>query len=224
MDILKLNSEGSEVANWQRFLISQGYLLDADGEFGAKTAAATRAFQASKGVRADGIVGDVTFNLAEQMQPSAIGSVKSPAPGSGTGKLDGVVPSLASKARQIVALATAEGFTLRVSQGLRTFAEQDALFRRRPVVTRARGGQSMHNYGLAVDFVFVVDGKPSWDEKLYKNIGRWVDEVGGIEWGGRWKRFIDYPHIQLAKLPPTKILLPIYQKGGLQAVWKQYGG
>ena len=37
---------------------------------------------------------------------------------------------------------------VRISQGLRTFAEQDDLYKKRPKVTNAKGGQSVHNYGF----------------------------------------------------------------------------
>lgn len=33
--------------------------------------------------------------------------------------------------------------------GLRTYDEQDKLYAKRPRVTNARGGQSMHNFGVA---------------------------------------------------------------------------
>lgn len=50
------------------------------------------------------------------------------------------------------------GLTMRVVQGLRTFAEQDAIYaegRTSPgkIVTQARGGSSYHNYGIAIDLV-----------------------------------------------------------------------
>ena len=50
-----------------------------------------------------------------------------------------------------------------VTQTLRTFEEQNALFNKKPKVTNAKGGQSMHNYGLAFDFA-LSDGKVAiWD-------------------------------------------------------------
>jgi peptidoglycan L-alanyl-D-glutamate endopeptidase CwlK len=50
---------------------------------------------------------------------------------------------------------------------LRTGAEQDALYakgRTAPgaVVTHARANQSAHQYGLAIDFVIMDNGKPDW--------------------------------------------------------------
>ena len=50
----------------------------------------------------------------------------------------------------------------RFAYTLRTFAEQDVLYaqgRSKPgkVVTNAKGGQSYHNYGLAIDIVLLID-------------------------------------------------------------------
>lgn len=93
---------------------------------------------------------------------------------------------------------------IRIVQGLRTFAEQDALFAQRPRVTKARGGQSLHNYGVAIDFCLIIDGKEvSWDLKKDwdgDKIADWMEVVSVFrkaffEWGGTWK-FTDNPHFQ----------------------------
>lgn len=103
----------------------------------------------------------------------------------------------------------------RFAYTLRTFAEQDALYaqgRTRPgnIVTKARGGQSYHNYGLACDIVLLVDTDgngtfetASWEEKKDfdgDNKSDWMEIVAifkrhGWEWGGDW-RFKDDPHFQ----------------------------
>lgn len=103
----------------------------------------------------------------------------------------------------------------RFTHTLRTFAEQNELFaqgRTKPgtVVTKAKGGQSAHNYGLAIDIVLVVDkngdGKfesAVWDTKTdFDGDGKsdWIEVVNifkqyGWEWGGDWK-FYDAPHFQ----------------------------
>lgn len=226
--LLKQGMENTEVANWQRFLISRGFKLDADGDFGRATFDATKAFQASQNLTADGIVGDATLAAAQKLDVSKVGSVKvnnSVAVRSSEKDeklLEGIHPGLAMKVRQLIALAAHDGYTLKIAQGLRTFAEQDALFRKRPVVTHARGGQSYHNYGVACDFVFIVNGKATYEpESLYHNIGRWAESVG-LEWGGSWRTFTDLPHVQLKGLPSYKVLLPVYKSGGLEAVWSKY--
>ena len=103
----------------------------------------------------------------------------------------------------------------RFAYTLRTFAEQDALYaqgRTKPgaVVTKAKGGQSYHNYGLAIDIVLLVDKDKngtfetaSWDVKTdFDGDGKsdWQEVVAifkryGYEWGGDWK-FNDAPHFQ----------------------------
>ena len=53
---------------------------------------------------------------------------------------------------------------VRITQGLRTFEEQQKLYNQRPKVTNAKAGQSVHNYGFAVDICLIIDGKvASWD-------------------------------------------------------------
>ena len=60
--MLKLGSKGGLVAAWQKFVG-----VSIDGEFGEKTAAATRFFQSENGLRADGIVGAQTLTIAQQL-------------------------------------------------------------------------------------------------------------------------------------------------------------
>ena len=102
---------------------------------------------------------------------------------------------------------------VRISQGLRTFAEQDALYaqgRTKPgaKVTNAKGGQSIHNYGLAVDIVLIIDGKTtSWDTKKDFDKDKqadWMEVVSefkkaGWDWGGDWRSFKDMPHFEKTK-------------------------
>jgi peptidoglycan L-alanyl-D-glutamate endopeptidase CwlK len=143
-------------------------------------------------------------------------------------KLNAVNPLLREKALKILSLAAADGFQLTVTQAVRTFAEQDALFaqgrtRKGPIVTNARGGQSWHNFGMAVDLAFVVDGKISWDDKLYSKIGKWAS-VAGLDWGGDWKKFKDLPHVQLSNLaskPPAN-WIAAFRAGGIENAWKLY--
>lgn len=121
-------------------------------------------------------------------------------------------PSLRVEALQILAEAD-EALTgrasLRYAHTTRTFAEQDKLFAQRPKVTNARGGQSWHNYGLAIDIVLLLDGgkTASWDMKTDFDGDKqadWMEVVKifkkyGWAWGGDWKNFPDAPHFE--KIP-----------------------
>lgn len=117
----------------------------------------------------------------------------------------------------------------RFSFTLRTFAEQDALYaqgRTKPgnIVTKAKGGLSMHNYGLAIDVVLLLDRdgdgvytEASWDTKGdydADGVSDWMEIVQvfkehGWEWGGDWK-FYDAPHFQKTFGKSVRDLLALY--------------
>ena len=60
MIVLQLGSQGPTVSDWQRTLKLAGFPVELDGDFGAETEAATRAFQRRARITADGEVGDET--------------------------------------------------------------------------------------------------------------------------------------------------------------------
>jgi peptidoglycan L-alanyl-D-glutamate endopeptidase CwlK len=110
-------------------------------------------------------------------------------------------PRVQPLATQLIEEAKARGINAKVIGGTRTFAEQDELYaqgRTKPgkIVTKARGGQSWHNYSLAFDIgIFSPDGKEYYGEsEAYKEVGK-IGETLGLEWGGAWK-FVDEPHYQ----------------------------
>lgn len=70
-------------------------------------------------------------------------------------------PLAAMRVRQVI-VAMRKLADWKIICGIRTYDEQDALYNKRPRVTRARGGQSMHNFGLAADFCLFRDGQDIW--------------------------------------------------------------
>lgn len=111
----------------------------------------------------------------------------------------------------------------RFAYTLRTFDEQAALFaqgrtrlfdangNRLGIVTKANAGQSIHNYGLALDIVLLVDTdrnrtfeSASYNQTLdYDGDKRsdWMEVVqilksNGWTWGGDWRSFKDAPHFE----------------------------
>jgi len=96
-----------------------------------------------------------------------------------------------------------EGYALRIICGTRSYAEQNALYRKRPRVTRARGGYSWHNFGLAWDFCLFDGREPIWSHRLYDIAGKLSHNIDNLEWGGDWKSFVDKPHLQLKHFTST---------------------
>src|ERR1019366_5531638 len=78
-------------------------------------------------------------------------------------RLQLVCPQLADKVRQMAENLANQNIDIRVTQGLRTYAEQDALYaqgRTTPgrIVTNAKGGYSYHCFGLAIDCAPSLNG------------------------------------------------------------------
>lgn len=104
------------------------------------------------------------------------------------------------------AIEVKHGITIEVISGLRSWAQQSALFaqgRTKPggIVTNARAGSSWHNYGLAVDLGLFAKGKyldasePVRAARIYRELGALAVSMG-LEWAGNWKSFPEGPHFQ----------------------------
>lgn len=112
-------------------------------------------------------------------------------------------PAVREEAGRIYAdicAAMPAGVVCRFTHTLRTNAEQDALYAQGrtkpgPVVTYAKAGESYHNYGLAIDFVLIVNGKVSWtvDKNWMAVIA--IFESYGWKSGHYWKKK-DSPHVE----------------------------
>jgi peptidoglycan L-alanyl-D-glutamate endopeptidase CwlK len=122
----------------------------------------------------------------------------------------------AIKAYQEAVKATLVGVHPVIIQTLRTFEEQDLLYQKGrtrpgPKVTNAKPGSSFHQYGMAVDFSIQINGKLVW--KVDKNWMIVVDcfKKYGFSWGGDWKSFKDYPHVEKSFGYTWRQLLEIYK-------------
>ena len=107
-------------------------------------------------------------------------------------------------ARAFLKKVTDAGINVRIISGTRTYAEQDEIYaqgRTKPGkrVTKAKGGQSNHNFGIAWDIgIFDAQGKYLLESPLYAKAAQ-VGLIPGLEWGGNWGGdFQDPPHYQLA--------------------------
>lgn len=116
--------------------------------------------------------------------------------------MENLHPLLEFKMTQLIDLCAKEGLKIRVTQGYRSKAEQDALYaqgRTKPgnKVTNAKGGYSMHNWGCAFD-ICRNDGKNPYDDSdgFFTKVGK-IGQSIGLEWGGSWKSLVDKPHFQL---------------------------
>ena len=96
-----------------------------------------------------------------------------------------------------------KGVRLRFAYVYRSVNEQNILFAQRPKVTNAKGGQSIHNYGLAFDIVILKDkdNNGTFETASFDIDEHWMKVVKffkakGWSWGGDWKSFKDAPHFE----------------------------
>jgi len=109
-------------------------------------------------------------------------------------------PKVQRAADAVVAEMKRHGHPVRIVEGFRTLERQTELYnqgRTTPgaVVTNAKAGQSLHNYGVAADFVFRREGYNASDT-LWALLGA-VGKKQGFTWGGDWNGFVDRPHFEM---------------------------
>lgn len=116
-------------------------------------------------------------------------------------KIDDLHPKVAEMCRKFIAKCEAQGIDVLITSTYRDAEAQNELYaqgRTKPgkIVTKAKAGQSFHNWRVAFDFVPLLYGKPAWnDTALFTRCGE-IGESVGLEWAGRWVRFKELAHFQ----------------------------
>jgi peptidoglycan LD-endopeptidase CwlK len=120
-------------------------------------------------------------------------------------------PIVKDRSNQLVQQAANIGIVVMITDGFRSSEDQDRLYEKGrttegSIVTYAKGGESFHNFGLAIDFALkdtangVIwdmqydgnqNGKSDWNEVVE------LAKALGFKWGGDWAKFKDYPHLQM---------------------------
>jgi peptidoglycan L-alanyl-D-glutamate endopeptidase CwlK len=165
------------------------------------------AIQQELGIDVDGKAGPQTWGaIYERLVKKKISGQKpseaiAPVDSRSEKNIATLLPEVQPIARALVQKASASGITIKIISGLRTYEEQDALYaqgRTAPgdIVTKARGGHSNHNFGIAFDVGVFEGNKYLPDSPKYKAVGVLGEDLG-LEWGGSWKSIVDQPHFQL---------------------------
>ena len=114
---------------------------------------------------------------------------------------------------ELIRRAYKEGINVQISSGYRSNIDQAYIYGQgrpnyvyngvkygRPgaIVSNAQPGMSIHNYGLAIDYFLTThDGSAAtWVVNAqWRRVAAIAKEMG-FEWGGDWRNFKDYPHLQ----------------------------
>lgn len=138
-----------------------------------------------------------------------------------TNRIGAVHNSIYNLMKQIVERCHKRGVYVLFTQGMRTKEEQAKLYGQgrtgyfyngkdysqpsKPLVTNAKPGESIHNYGLALDFAIIKNGSEVvWNTTAdFDKDGKadWLEVVEeakklGFKWGGDWTTFRDYSHLE----------------------------
>ncbi|KHE66844.1 peptidase [Halobacillus sp. BBL2006] len=120
-------------------------------------------------------------------------------------------PKVEEYKNNLIASSKERGIDIVITEGHRSMERQNELYDRGrstdgDIVTYAEGGESYHNYGLAIDFALRLEnGNVVWDMNRDGNgngEADWLEVVSlakdmGFEWGGDFSNFKDYPHFQM---------------------------
>lgn len=111
-------------------------------------------------------------------------------------ELQALHPYFRDQVIELINRCEKKGIQLAVVETYRTYAKQNEYKSMGKKYTRSGGGKSKHQYGLAIDLVPIVGGKPQWNNKyLWRRIGVAGEQLG-LRWGGRWRSLYDPGHFE----------------------------
>lgn len=114
-----------------------------------------------------------------------------------------LLPLVKRQADKLVQEMELLNLPIRITEGYRSPERQNELYAqgrngdKRPVVTKAKAGESLHQYGVSIDVVFRKQGYDATNDQWLAMAT--VAEQLGFEWGGKWNEFVDKPHLQMMK-------------------------
>lgn len=221
MATLKFGDKNNEVQKLQELLSTLGYPLTPDGDYGNNTLKAINNFKELNNLPIGEEVDDNLLQLiiADTKYNANIDKVS-------IDRIMKLHPLVRFEILHLMKQCYKSNVKIRVVQGLRTIAEQDALYAQGrtkpgPIVTNAKGGYSNHNYGLSIDFCLLnANGSISWSQiQDADKDGKadWMEVVEvfkqrGYEWGGNWK-FKDTPHLEKTFNMSVKQLMKLQTSG-----------
>jgi peptidoglycan LD-endopeptidase CwlK len=117
--------------------------------------------------------------------------------------LDDLRPEVRPLVDAAIAAWANAGLDVLITCTLRSNAEQAALWAKGRTapgsrVTDAPPGRSAHNFGLAIDIVPLVDGKPDWNgaDPVWDQVGA-LGQAAGLTWlGAPGSPFPEKPHLE----------------------------
>lgn len=141
------------------------------------------------------------------------------------GDISKLHPAIRDKVKTIRDQLHKENIPFEVFEAFRTPERQAVLKAKRPKVTWVGPWGSIHQYGLAVDFVLKIDGKWSWDDsgtraKHWARMHELALKHGMTPLFNKAGQLIEQPHIQMVGVSASKLRQGHYPDGG-DEIWAE---
>lgn len=140
-------------------------------------------------------------------------------------------PAIRDKVTAIQKQLQSEKIPFEVFEAFRTPERQAVLFAKGrttkgPKVTWVGPWGSIHQYGLAVDFVLRINGNWSWDDKgarskSWQRMHELAKDNGMTPLFNKKKQLIEKPHIQLIGASASEMRNGVYPEGG-DEIWAEH--
>lgn len=159
--------------------------------YGPATTEAVQRYQIAKGLVSHGTPDTTGFGQVGPLTRNALN-------GSVPVKI-GLFPRVQELRDRLTAIMDAVGYPIVVTDEYRSKEAQDALYAQGrtkpgPIVTNARGGESLHNFRCAFDVAFKKGAGITYEGDFIM-LGK-VGKILGLAWGGDWSSFVDKPHFE----------------------------
>lgn len=130
--------------------------------------------------------------------------------------LSKLYPDFKQRLLKIMEDMKSHGFELFIVETYRSYQTQDELLAVK--ATKAKGGQSYHNFGLACDLAF-RSPEPYSGNHPWGLLGQ-AAKKQDCEWGGNFRSFPDRPHVQKTYGIHWSVLDAQFRRWDLAQVWR----
>lgn len=129
-----------------------------------------------------------------------------------------LAPVVADKAQKACEECKAAGHNIKIFEGWRSPERQEALFSKGrkdpgPKVTNAAPFFSLHQFGLAVDVCYIVDGSPSWKGDFDALVPIFMSH--GFDRPPSFEK----AHFQISNGLSPAMVFQMYQASTTQGIW-----
>lgn len=140
-----------------------------------------------------------------------------------------LAPGMEDRVRDMESRALVQGYSLRVYETMRSH-RLARMYHALGVSKAPDGWRTWHFYGLATDIIHPTRGWDAWtasDQAAtdWRGVVIAAGKGAGLDWGGEWVSFKDYPHWQFGtvKPSPSDEAVRLYKEEGLAEVWRAVG-